>query len=130
MKAKTYYISRNNNVTATRTGQSNESTRCVVYTIELDPSVAREPAFAAKNPRHVPGKSCFYVGMTMLRPEERFAQHITGSKNASRIAHKYGKKLRMDVVENNKPILRTWALEREKRVANKLRSQGFGAWKG
>ena len=129
MKAKTYYISRNK-VTATRLGQSNESTRCVVYTIELDPSVAREPAFAAKNPRHVPGKPCFYVGMTMLRPEERFAQHISGSKNSSRIAHEYGKKLRMDVVENNKPTLRTWALEREKRVANKLRSQGFGAWKG
>jgi len=129
MKAKKYYISRKK-VTATRIGQSNESTRCVVYTIELDPSVARVPAFAAKNPRHVTGKPCFYVGMTMLRPEERFAQHITGSKNASRIAHKYGKKLRMDVVENNKPTLRTWALEREKRVANRLRSQGFGAWKG
>ena len=128
MKAKTYYISRKN-VTATGIGQSNESTRCVVYTIELDPDVAREPAFAAKNPRHVPGKPCFYVGMTMLQPEERFAQHITGSKNASRIAHKYGKKLRMDVVDNNKPTLRAMA-EREKRVANKLRSQGFGAWKG
>jgi len=129
MKAKTYYLSRNN-VTATRIGQSNESAHCVVYTIELDSSVAREPAFAAKNPRHVPGKPCFYVGMTTLRPEERFAQHISGSKNASRIAHEFGKKLRMDIVENNKPTLRTWALEREKRVANKLRSQGFGAWKG
>jgi len=128
MKAKTYYISRNK-VTATRIGQSNESTRCVVYTIELDPSVAREPAFAAKNPKYVSG-ACYYVGMTTLQPEKRFEQHITGSKNASRIAHEYGRKLRMDVVENNKPTLRTWALEREKRVAKKLRSQGFGAWMG
>ena len=130
MKRPKHLKSRTYTLPTTGAGSSNESSRCVVYAIELDPSVAMEPAFAAKNPRRLPGKACFYVGMTMLRPEDRFAQHVSGSKNVSRIAHEYGQKLRMDVVGNNKPTRRTWALEREDRVANRLRSQGFGAWKG
>jgi len=79
MKAKQYDLSRNK-ITATRIGQSNESAHCVVYTIQLDPSVALDPAFAAKNPKHISTKECFYVGMTTLQPEERFAQHIAASR--------------------------------------------------
>ena len=129
MKKPKYQKSRTFTPPATQTGSSNESWNCVVYAIELDPSVAMEPAFAAKNPNRSPGKACFYIGMTSLSPEDRFAQHLSGSKNVSRIAHEYGQKLRMDVVENNKPTRRTRALVRENRIANQLRSQGFGAWK-
>ena len=106
----------------------NESEDCGVYALELDPSVALEPAFIASNPKYITGRECFYVGMSSLRPEERAIEHLQGIKNVSRIAHIYGKRLRMDLVENLKRVRRTFALQREKRLARELRSQGFGVW--
>lgn len=91
----------------------------------------KDPAFAAKNPQWVPGMLLFYVGMTSLSSvEERFAQHLRGTKNVSRIAHQYGRRLRMDLVPIRKPTRRTWALKLEERLAKDLRARGYGAWKG
>ncbi len=84
----------------------------------------------AKNPGYVQGNTCFYVGMTSENVEERFLQHFHGTKNVSRIAHTFGRRLRMDLVTNREPVRRTWALAREERIAKQLRSQGFGAWMG
>ena len=110
---------------------SFESWSCIVYLIELHPSVMEDPAFRAKNPQWVPGMDLFYVGMTSLPSvEERFAQHLRGTKNVSRIAHQYGRRLRMDLVPNRKPTSRTWAMKLEARLAKDLRSRGFGAWHG
>jgi hypothetical protein len=109
---------------------SSESWSCIVYAIELDPSVIEDPAFKAKNPQWVPGMPNIYVGMTSLSGDERFAQHIRGIKNVSRIAHRYGRRLRMDLVPNRKPTRRTWALKLEERLATDLRARGFGAWQG
>jgi predicted GIY-YIG superfamily endonuclease len=102
-----------------------------VYAIELDPSVMEDPAFRAKNPQWVPGMPLVYVGMTSLSSaEERFAQHLGGTKNVSRIAHRYGRRLRMDLVPYRKPTRRTRAMKMEQRLAKALRSRGFGAWQG
>lgn len=109
---------------------SFESSNCIVYAIELDPSVMDDPAFRAKNPKWIPTMPCFYIGMTSLAPEERYEQHLLGTKNVSRIAHHYGRRLRMDVVPNRKPTRRTWAMKMEARLAKELRARGFGAWKG
>ncbi len=106
----------------------NESPDCGVYALELDPSVALEPAFIACNPGYVAGRACLYVGMSSRSPEERALEHLQGKKNVSRIAHTYGRCLRMDLVENPRRVRRTWALQHEKRLARKLRSQGFGVW--
>ncbi len=95
---------------------------------ELDPSVADDPAFAAVNPRWNPEKLCIYIGMSSLTPEERCSQHLNGTKNVSRIEHKYGLRLRMDLVPLHKPTRRTWAMKLEVRLAKSLRSQGFGTW--
>lgn len=107
-----------------------ESPNCIVYAIQLDPSVAEDPAFMKKNPRWTPDKPAFYVGMTSLSVGERFAQHRTGSKNPSRIAHGYGRELRMDVVTDRRMVRRKWAMESERRLVRNLRMQGFGAWMG
>lgn len=104
-----------------------EASRCRVYVIELDPSVASDPAFVKANPNHEPGRPCVYVGMTSLDVAERYTQHRTGAKNASRIAG-FGQRLRMDLVPPASPTRRTWAKEREKRLARELRSKGFGVW--
>ena len=74
--------------------------------------------------------ACFYVGMTSLSCEERSTQHFLGTKNFSRIAHQYGRRLRMDVVPTRKPTRRRWALKMEARLAKELRARGFGAWNG
>lgn len=105
-----------------------ESNSCVVYAIELNPEVLNDPAFVDKNPNWKEGMGCVYVGMTSLTEEERCEQHLSGRKNSSRIAHLYGRHLRPDLILNRKAIRRTWALEREKRLAKHLRAQGFAVW--
>ncbi len=109
---------------------SSESWNCIVYAIELDPSVMQDPAFLAKNPQRKANMPCFYVGMTSLSADERSKQHLLGTKNFSRIAHLYGRRLRMDVVPTRKATRRTWAMKMEARLAKDLRAQGFGAWNG
>jgi hypothetical protein len=89
-----------------------------------------DPAFAAKNPQWKQGMPCYYIGMTSLSPRERYEQHLLGTKNVSRIAHRYGRRLRMDLVPNRKPTRRTWAMRLEERFARDLRARGFGAWQG
>lgn len=109
---------------------SFESSNCIVYAIELDPSVIEDSAFSAKNPQWKQGMPCYYIGMTSLSPRERYEQHLRGTKNVSRIAHRYGQRLRMDLVPDCKPTRRTWAMKMEARLAKDLRARGFGAWKG
>jgi hypothetical protein len=108
---------------------SFESSNCVVYAIELDPSVLQDPAFAAKNPQLNP-ILCVYIGMTSLSVSERYKQHILGTKNVSRIAHQYGRRLRMDLVPSRKPTRRTWAMKLEAQLAKDLKARGFGTWMG
>ena len=108
----------------------NESPNCFNYVIQLNESVTLDPAFMRKNPGYVPGRPCFYVGMTSEDIAERFLQHFHGTKNVSRIAHTFGLRLRMDLVTRREPVRRTWALEREVRITKQLRLQGYGAWMG
>lgn len=128
MKRKSYTLSRHQSPS---TGLLPfEAPACVVYVIELDPTVMQDPAFAAKNPKWIQGSPCFYVGMTSLEPEQRYKEHLLGTKNVSRIAHRYGRRLRMDLVSDLKATRRSWAMRMEVRVTNHFRARGFGAWKG
>ena len=116
--------------TTWKSAPRNSSLPRLVYVILLDPAVAADPAFAASNPGYVPGQQpAYYVGSTSLDPLVRFNQHISGSKNASRIAHEFGLVLRMDLVTNQKgPISRKGAIAKEVKLARDLREKGFGAW--
>jgi hypothetical protein len=109
---------------------SFESSNCIVYAIELDPSAMEDPAFRAKNPQWIPGMPLVYVGMTSLSAAERCEQHLRGTKNASRIAHQYGRRLRMDLVPTRRPTRRSWAMKLEERLTKDLQARGYGAWKG
>ena len=100
-----------------------------IYLLELDPLVALDPAFLKANPRYVPGQLCVYAGSSSQRPEERYIEHVTGGRNASRIAHRYGLRLRMDLVPDaGKRMPRERALKAEVRLARELRAKGFGVW--
>jgi hypothetical protein len=58
-----------------------------VYVVLLDPGVGRLRAVRAANPKRDPRKPCVYVGMTDLGPEERFANHKAGIKDAWVVKH-------------------------------------------
>ena len=102
-----------------------------IYLIELDPSVIQDSAFRKANPRLIEGHPSyyFYCGSSSQRPEERYIEHITGGRNASRIAHRFGKCLRMDLVPDvGKRMPRDRALKAEVQLARELRTKGFGVW--
>lgn len=100
-----------------------------IYLLELDSSVVLDSAFQKANPGYVPGSSCFYAGSTSQPPSDRFMEHISGARNSSRIAHRYGLRLRMDLVPDaGKRMPRERALKAEVRLAKELRAKGFGVW--
>jgi hypothetical protein len=102
-----------------------------IYLIELDPSVIQDSAFRKANPRLIEGQPSFYFycGSSSQRPRERYIQHITGGRNASRIAHRYGRALRMDLVPDaGQQMPRAQAIKAEARLARELRAKGYGVW--
>src|ERR1051326_6677810 len=60
-----------------------------VYVVLLDPAVLELRRVRAANPARDPNKPCVYVGMSGLKPEERFANHKQGIKAAS-VVKRYG----------------------------------------
>ncbi|MBC8346101.1 MAG: hypothetical protein ISR89_09710 [Candidatus Marinimicrobia bacterium] len=99
-----------------------------VYVIELDPIVANQRKFRAKNPKYIPGSSCVYVGQSSRKPSLRFEQHKEGYKS-NKYAKVYGIKLRPDLYEQYNPIpTRKDAEEIEAMLGNTLRNRGYGVW--
>src|SRR5690348_657843 len=74
-----------------------------VYVVLLDRTAAREKKILAANPQRDPKKPCVYVGMTGLKPEERFANHKIGLK-ASRVVQRYGVALLPELYEWLNPM--------------------------
>ena len=54
-----------------------------VYVVLLKPAVGKLRKVRAENPNRDPKKPCLYVGLTGLKPEERFANHKAGIKAAA-----------------------------------------------
>ena len=63
-----------------------------VYVVELDPRVLNSARFRRANPDRDILKPCVYVGMTGLKPEERFAKHKAGIR-ANAFVQDYGVRL-------------------------------------
>jgi hypothetical protein len=86
-----------------------------VYVIELDRACVNEPCALAP----------VYVGQTAHTPEERFAQHRQGGRLASGKPHRFGVRLRTDLVQGIGPFAtRAEAEAAEKAVAEALQRQG------
>jgi hypothetical protein len=100
-----------------------------VYVIELDPAVLRDLRFRARNPNHVEGMPCVYVGMTGLSVEERFANHLQGYKS-NRYAHKYGVRLLPELYACFNPMPYEAARQMEMDLADELQEKGYGVWQG
>ena len=106
--------------TTRRTTKSFSRTYCV-YVIELSRDCLRKPcAFAP-----------LYVGQTAHTPEHRFEQHQAGGKLAAPKAHRYGVRLRYDLMKGFAPCAtREEAEQMEKVVAEALEKRGHRVFWG
>ena len=95
-----------------------------VYVVLLAPAVGRIGKVRAVNPDRDPKKPCVYVGMTGLKPEERFANHKAGLKDAA-IVKRYGIRLLPELYAHLNPMPFEAAAQMERDLAEDLRQAGY-----
>ena len=95
-----------------------------VYVVLLDPTVGKICAVRAANPDRDRKKACVYVGMTGLKPAERFANHKAGVK-AAWVVKRFGLRLLPDFFEHLNPMPFAAAVQMEKDLAEDLRRAGY-----
>jgi hypothetical protein len=95
-----------------------------VYVVLLDPKVASFRQIQKANPDRRPELPCVYVGMSGLRPEERFANHKQGKK-AARVVRDFGIRLVPELYEHLNPMPYDAAVVMERELAEDLRQQGY-----
>ena len=100
-----------------------------VYVVELDPAVLNLARFRRSNPDRDMLKPCVYVGMTGLKPEERFAKHKAGIR-ANRYVQRFGLRLLPKLYAYANPMPYTAAREMEVELAIALREEGYAVWQG
>src|SRR5262245_11230960 len=99
----------------TRRPNKSSSRIYTVYIIELSRDCTNQPCSLAP----------LYVGQTAHDPEHRFAQHKAGGKLAAGKPHRFGKKLRWDLMEGIGAFAtRPEAEAAEKAVAEALERRG------
>jgi GIY-YIG catalytic domain len=87
-----------------------------IYIIELSRTCTNQPCALAP----------LYVGQTAHTPERRFAQHKTGGKLAAGKPHKFGLRLRLDLMKGIGPFsTRKEAEAAERAVAEALQRRGI-----
>ena len=92
-----------------------------VYVIELSRDCVKEPCAYAP----------VYVGQTAHTPEHRFAQHKAGGRLAAGKPHRYGVKLRWDLMDKMGPLsTRKEAEAAEKAMAEALQRRGHRVFWG
>lgn len=94
-----------------------------VYVVLLDPAVGKLRTVRVENPKRDPKKPCVYVGMTGLTPEEHFANHKAGIKDAP-LVKRYGIRLLPELYAHLNPMPFEAAVQMEKDLAEDLRRAG------
>jgi hypothetical protein len=95
-----------------------------VYVVLLKPAVARLRAVRQANPNRDPKKPCVYVGLTGLKPNERFSNHLRGIKSSA-FVHRYGVKLLPELYTHLNPMPYEAGLQMELDLAEDLRRLGY-----
>jgi hypothetical protein len=75
------------------------------------------------------GRAGYYVGMTGLSPEQRFANHKRGTK-AARVVRKFGERLVPKLYAHLNPMPYGKAKQMEAWLAESLRKRGFVVFGG
>lgn len=81
-----------------------------------------------RNPRG-DGKAGYYVGMTGLTPEERFANHKSGIKAAG-VVRRFGERLVPALYAHLNPMSFEGAVAMERQLAAELRQKGYVVYGG
>jgi predicted GIY-YIG superfamily endonuclease len=81
-----------------------------------------------RNPRG-DGKAGYYVGMTGLTPEERFANHKKGFKAAG-VVKRFGERLVPALYAHLNPMSYEDAVRMEQQLAEELRAKGYVVYGG
>jgi hypothetical protein len=95
-----------------------------VYVVLLEPAVGRIRKVRFTNWDRDRKKPCVYVGMTGLTPEERFANHKAGIKDAW-VVKRYGLGLLPELYEHLNPMPYEAAAKMEVDLAEDLRRAGY-----
>ncbi len=75
------------------------------------------------------GRAGYYVGMTGLTPEERFANHKAGIKSAS-VVKRFGERLVPKLYDHLNPMSYEDAVKMEQELAEQLRREGYQVFGG
>ena len=75
------------------------------------------------------GRAGYYVGMTGLTPEERFARHKAGIQAAG-VVKRFGERLMPMMYAHLNPMTYQEAKSMEPRLAEELRARGFQVFGG
>jgi predicted GIY-YIG superfamily endonuclease len=75
------------------------------------------------------GKAGYYVGMTGLSPEQRFANHKSGVKSAG-VVRRFGERLVPRLYRHLNPMPYEKAITMEVALADSLRKRGFLVYGG
>ena len=81
-----------------------------------------------RNPRR-DGKAGYYVGMTGLTPDQRFANHKAGVKAAG-VVRRFGERLVPRLYQHLNPMTYAEAVAAEPALAEDLRQRGFQVFGG
>lgn len=104
-----------------RTAKKGLARTYTVYVIELSRDCIKEPVAYAP----------LYVGQTAHSPEHRFAQHKAGGRLAAGKPHRFGVKLRWDLMAKLGPLSsRKEAEAAEKAMAEALQRRGHRVFWG
>ena len=95
-----------------------------VYVVLLDRAAGKLRKVRAANPERDRKKQCVYVGMTGLTPEERFANHKAGIKDAP-VVRRHGIRLLPELYAHLNPMPFEAAGQMEKDLAEDLRRAGY-----
>ena len=95
-----------------------------VYVVLLNPAAGKLRSVRAANPNRDPKKPCVYVGMTGLTPEQRFANHKAGLKDAP-LAQRFGIRLLPELYEHLNPMPFEAAAQMERDLTEDLRRAGY-----
>ena len=75
------------------------------------------------------GKAGYYVGMTGLTPEQRFAKHKAGIR-ANTFVQRFGLRLMPRLYAYANPMPYNAARDMEVELAIALRAEGYAVWQG
>ena len=95
-----------------------------VYVVLLNAAAGKIRKVRAANPDRDRKKPCVYVGMTGLTPEERFANHKAGIKDAW-VVKRFGVLLLPELYAHLNPMPFDAAAQMEKDLAEDLRREGY-----